>query len=445
MINSKRIYFFYSVCPLFKRRLTSKGISTSTQLIVTCVKDTYRSKIFSKIKWNCISNDILKNKDKFNIEEMLNIINIVSRLHFGKKILILLKPFLLAKLENDNCNYVERIITSYIRANINDDIFYYELCLKVKKNLNAFSQSSLINLLYNINFHSSVNNEYIAKMEIEIISHLMLNIQMEDILNNSFEMKHQKDKISGVKESTLGENSTYCSGDKLYNGKRRQVKEEKINAENILVNEVEKDQAQSTPTKNLFHLKNYHIILLLYAVSNYLLHLHLKNKSNAKSNDNFFKELKKYFKWYDALKMLTHENILVLLGQISPFYLFLLYKAILNSLYIFDDNTMNENLLNHVKDRINNITLQLKNNDTHVKGKTNELIKYINILQQNLIHYSENRKINFQRNYRHNIELVKVILALLQENNKYDINKYYAWHREKVEKVQTILRVIEKG
>ncbi|CRH02651.1 conserved Plasmodium protein, unknown function [Plasmodium relictum] len=410
----------------FKRRI-SNDISTSTQLIVKCVNEAYKSKSFSKIKWNCISNDILKNKNDFNLKEILNIINVLSHLHFGKNILTQFKSLIIPKLSDLKSNYITKILISYIKANIKDNNFYHLLCVKIQNNLNEISHSSLINLLYNINFYSNMKNDHLSSIEKQILAYLAKEFQTYN--------------LDGSKNIKYNDNiSTYKNENSKINELLKKNTTENCTNPNIKKNSSTKEKNETINNLKYFYFENYNFILLFYSLSQYLFDLHLKNKNNP-INDYFFNQLNKC---HDIVKnIIFHKNELTLLEEINPFHTFLLYKACLNTIYTFDDKSIHKILLNHIKEKINNFILLIKNNDKNIKGQTNEMIRYLDILKQNLIHYSDNKKLHFQYYFNNNVMLIKSILSILQEKNKNDIKKYYIWHREKVENIQKILRLIE--
>ncbi|CRG93533.1 conserved Plasmodium protein, unknown function [Plasmodium gallinaceum] len=412
---------------LFKRKI-SNDINTSTQLIVKCVNEAYKSKSFSKMKWNCLSNDILKNMSNFNIKEILSIINILSHMHFGRNILIQFKSLIISKLSDLKANYILKILISYIKSNIKDDHFYNLLCLKLHNNLNTISQSSLINFLYNVNFNSNVKCDHLSNIEEQILIYLTKEFYTYNIDNKNINIECKENKNTDINESL-----------KINEIVKKNIPEECINSnKKTLYNTKEKDETINN--LKCLHLENYNFILLFYAFSHYLFNLYLKNKNNP-INDNFVNQLNKY---YDIIKnIINHKSKLTLLKEINSFHIFLLYKACLNTIYTFGDNSINKTLLDNIKENINNFILPLKNNNKHIKGQTNEMIRYMDILKQNLILYSENRKVHFQHYLNNNVMLIKIILSILQEKNKNDIKKYYIWHRKKVENIQKILRSIE--
>ncbi|SBT48911.1 conserved Plasmodium protein, unknown function [Plasmodium ovale wallikeri] len=406
-----------------ERQLSSCMINTSPRLIVKCVNDTYKSKKFSKMKWNCINNDILNSINKFNIEEILNIINIVSRLNIGKNILIKFKPLITSNLHSIKCSFLGRIITCYIRANVNDNNFYFEICSKIQNNLNDIPYSSLIGLLYNINFYSSVKNEHISNVEKEILNYLVMRFEVCELTNTCEGRKDPRGE-NGVM-TLVAHNVVTPTYDNTSVGNNE------INAKvDIDRKDKEKDEEVGQKDKmgqhwNLHNLKNYNTILLLYSISNYLLKTYLQKDHPSTMNDHLEYKLKQC---YDTLNRINREEELkVLLEKLNLFYLFLLYKAVINNIYIYGDENVSEILFNHIKNKINNFIVHLKKNSLNVKGKskgtTNALIKYVNILQQNLVNYSENKKIPFQNYLIHNVALVKSLLFQLQQNNKNDINK----------------------
>ncbi|SBS88523.1 conserved Plasmodium protein, unknown function [Plasmodium ovale curtisi] len=407
------------------RSLSSCVINTSPRLIVKCINDTYKSKNFSKIKWNCINNDILNSINKFNVEEILNIINIVSRLHIGKDILIKFKPLITSNLHSIKCSSLGRIITSYIKANVNDNHFYYEICSKIQNNLNDIPHSSLIGLLYNISFYSSVKNEHISNIEKEILNYLVMRFEVNELTNTCEGKKDQKGENGVMK--LVAQNVLTPTYDNASVGNNE------INVKvDIDRKDKEKDDEIGTKDKigqnwNLQNLKNYNIILLLYSITNYLFKMYLQNDHSSIMNDHLEYKLKQC---YDAVNRINcEEELKVLLEKLNLFYLFLLYKAVINNIYIYGDETVSEILFNHIKNKINNFIVHLKKNNLNVKGKckgkgtTNALIKYVTILQQNLVNYSENKKIPFQNYLIHNVTLIKSLLFQLQQNNRNDINK----------------------
>ncbi|KMZ77639.1 hypothetical protein PVIIG_03871 [Plasmodium vivax India VII] len=393
-------------------------IDTPTQLIVKCVSDTYKSKNFSKIKWDCINNDILKNLDKFHVKEILKIVNIVSRLHSGKGILTQFIPVLKSRLCSMNYEQVVRIMSSYVKANIKDDLFYVDLCAIVRKYLQHVAAPPLINLLFNINM-CSVKNDNIRCVERELLNHLTGYIHFDGLAN-------------GHSSGAQGEPS----------GKGHLTKEGKNNSnENKLEEGEEVGDERYIPRANLHEAGKYDLILFFYSFSNYVFMAYFESAESPSPPDDFAKKLKKC---HDAVCKASRANEQRLLRESPPFYLFLLYKAILNEIYIFGAEPTSTILLDRVKEKINPIMGMLQNRErSSRKGKTNEIVKYINILQQNLFLYSQDRKNFFLCHFESNLQLVKELLSLLQESNHSDMNRYYLWHREKVQEVQKIIRLIE--
>ncbi|ANQ11202.1 Uncharacterized protein PCOAH_00054700 [Plasmodium coatneyi] len=408
---------FISVSPAsgqHNRRLLRGGaINTPTQLIVKCVSDTYKSKNFSKIKWDCINNDILKNLDKFHVKEILKIVIIVSRLHSGKSILTQFIPVLKSRLCSMNYDQVVRIMSSYVKANIKDDLFYADLCAVVRKYYEHVAAAPLINLLFNINM-CSVKNDNIRCVERELLDHLTEHINFDGLANG---------------RSSAVEREPSEKGDPTKEGKN-----------NSNVNKLEEEDERYIPRTNLHDAGKYDLILFFYSFSNYVFMDYIKSE-NSSPRDEFAKKLNRC---HDAVSKVSQENEQRLLRESPPFYLFLLYKAILNEIYILEGEATSTILLDRVKDKINNIIGGLQNRESSSKkGKTNEIVKYINILQHNLFLYSQNRKNFFLCHFENNLQLVKELLSLLQESNHSDMNRYYLWHREKVQEVQKIIRLIE--
>ncbi|EUD69080.1 hypothetical protein C922_00772 [Plasmodium inui San Antonio 1] len=412
-------------CPLFisvsltslphnRRLLTGGVINTPTQLIVKCVSDTYKSKNFSKIKWDCINNDILKNLDKFHVKEILKIVSVVSRLHSGKSILTQFIPVLKGRLCSMNYDQVVRIMSSYIKANIKDDLFYVDLCAVVRKCYEHVAAPPLINLLFNINM-SNVKNDNIRCMERELLDHLTGHIHLDGL-------------------------ATGCSsgGQCEPSGKGDPTKEGKNNSN---ANKLEEEDEKYISHTNLHDMGKYDLILFFYSFSNYVFMDSFKSAESCSPREDFARKLKRC---HDAVSKASQANEQKLLRESTPFYLFLLYKAILNEIYILEEEATSTILLDRVKDKIDNIMGRLHNREnSSKKGKTNEIVKYINMLQQNLFLYSQNKRNFFLCHFETNLQLVKQLLSLLQESNNSDMNRYYLWHREKVQEVQKIIRLIE--
>ncbi|GAW83605.1 hypothetical protein, conserved [Plasmodium gonderi] len=423
-------FFFSVLLPNEGRnRRSSIGgiINTPTGLIVKCVNDTYKSKNFNKIKWNCIKNDILKNIDKFHTKEILKIANIVSRLHFGKNILMQFIKVLKCRLNNINADNITRIMISYIKANIKDDLFYNELCSIIKNNLQHISHSLLINLVFNIN-KCNIKNHNIMYVQKLILYHLISHFDFEGFqiegsffekLNNSARTMREWEKTHGVLEGEESENNFKRNelGDAADVGVASETTKTDIES-----HADESGFFKSPVHTNLYEGKKYDEILLFYSLSNYVFMTYLESQCNFALCDDFAKCLKNCFCTMNKASFASEERRL---GEFPPFYIFLLYKAILNGIYIFEDKNISCTLLFKVKDKINNVLIQLKNKETFMKkGKTNEIIKYINILQQNLFHYSQNRKTHFLNHFENNVALVKTMLSILQESNQNDINRY---------------------
>ncbi|CAA9991016.1 conserved Plasmodium protein, unknown function [Plasmodium knowlesi strain H] len=409
---------FISVSPTsgaHNRELVRGGaINTSTQLIVKCVSDTYKSKNFSKIKWDCINNDILKNLDKFHVKEILKIVSIVSRLHSGKSILTQFIPVVKGKLCSMNYDDVVRIMSSYVKANIKDDLFYADLCAVVRKYYQHVEAPWLINLLFNINM-CNVKNDNIRCVERELLDHLTEHIPFDGLAN-------------GCSSGAESEHSR----------KGEPPKERKNNSKG---NKLEEVDEKYIPRTKLYDARKYDLILFFYSFSNYVFMDYFKNAESSSLRHHFAKKLERC---HDAVRKVSQSNEERLLRESPPFYLFLLYKAILNQIYILEGEATSTILLDMVKDKIKKVMGRLENREISSKrGKTNEIVKYINILQQNLFPYSQNRKNFFLCHFENNLELVKVLLSILQESNHSDMNRYYLWHREKVQEVQKIIRLIE--
>ncbi|KJP84699.1 hypothetical protein AK88_05669 [Plasmodium fragile] len=409
---------FVSVSPASgphnSRLLRGGVINTPTQLIVKCVRDTYKSKNFSKIKWDCIHNDILNTLDKFHAKEILKIVSIVSRLHSGKSILTQFIPVLKSRLCSMNYDQVVRIMSSYVKANITDDLFYADLCAVVRKYYQHVAAPPLINLLFNINM-CSVKNDNIRCVERELVDHLMGNIHFDGLANGC---------------SSEAQSEPSRKGDPTKEGKN-----------NFNANKLEEQDEMYIPRTNLHDVGKYDLILFFYSFSNYVFLDYFKNAERSSPRDDFAKKLKTC---HDAVSKVCQSHEQRLLKESPPFYLFLLYKAILNEIYILEGEATGIVLMDRVKDKINKVMGALQNRESSSKkGKTNEIVKYINILQQNLFLYSQNRKNFFISHFESNLQLVKELLSLLQDSNHSDMNRYYLWHREKVQEVQKIIRLIE--
>ncbi|ETB61709.1 hypothetical protein YYC_01545 [Plasmodium yoelii 17X] len=449
---NRNIYSHF-VKPQIKFSSINNNINSSTQLIVKCINETYKSKNFNKIKWKCLSNDIIQNINKFSVKEILNIINILSRLYLGKNLLINIKPLIIEKLDNINSNGISKIIIAYLKANINDHIFYNKLCLKLQKDIKDISISSLISLVYNINFYSNIKNVHIYNIEKEILNHVISYLEINHVFDHIEKLTHESNsdfiKLKN-KDDEQNYNDTYAhiKNESIPNKNECTVMDSQYVCTNIgnVTNEQEENKIEKKNTEQkiwIMDIKNYNFILLLYSTSNYLFNIHLEDEKILTINNNFSNYLKMC---YHALNNLINKNEFknFIKEELKPFYLFLLYKAMVNIIYIYEDKYMNEILFNHIKNKINNFILYLKKNISNLKGKTNEIIKYINILQQNLTKYSKNKKI-FQNYFDNNVILIKSLLLLLQQNNQNDINKYYPWHREQIEMIQQTLRLIEKA
>ncbi|GAB69058.1 hypothetical protein PCYB_144860, partial [Plasmodium cynomolgi strain B] len=377
------------------RRLIGGGvINTPTQLIVKCVSDTYKSKNFSKIKWDCINNDILKNLDKFQINEILKIVTIVSRLHSGKSILTQFIPVVRGRLCSMNYEQVVRIMSSYVKANIKDDLFYFDLCALVRKYYQYVAAPPLINLLFNISM-CNVKNDNIRCVERELLDHLTGHINFDGLSN-------------GCSFGAESEPSV----------KRDPTKEGKNNSN---AKKLEEEDERYIPRTNLHDAGKYDLILFFYSFSNYVFMDYFKRAESSSPREDFAQKLKRC---HDAVNKASQANEQRLLRESPPFYLFLLYKAILNEIYILEAEATITILLDRVKVKINKIMGGLQNRESSSKkGKTNEIVKYINILQQNLFLYSQNRKKFFLCHFESNLQLVKELLSLLQESNHSDMNR----------------------
>ncbi|SCN63198.1 conserved Plasmodium protein, unknown function [Plasmodium chabaudi adami] len=408
--------------PKIKFSSINNNINSSTQLIVKCINETYKSKNFNKIKWKCLSNDIIQNINKFSVKEILNIITILSRLYLGKNILINIKPLIIEKLDNINSNGISKIIIAYLKANIDDHIFYNKLCLKLQKDIKDIPISSLISVVYNINLYSNIKNVCIYNIEKEILNHVIHYLE----INHAFDQIENESTPNNNADIVM-DNQFVCTDiGNVMNGQEGNEIEKKNTEQNIW----------------FMDIKNYNFILLLYSTSNYIFNTHLEDEQILTMNSKFSNYLKMC---YHTLNSLINKNEFenFIKEELKPFYLFLLYKAMVNTIYIYENKYMNEILFNHIKNKINNFILYLKKNVSNLKGKTNEIVKYINILQQNITKYSKNKK-TFQDYFDNNVILIKSLLLLLQQNNQNDINKYYPWHREQIELVQQTLRSIER-
>ncbi|CXJ21974.1 conserved Plasmodium protein, unknown function [Plasmodium berghei] len=449
---NRNIYSHF-VKPQIQFSSINNNINSSTQLIVKCINETYKSKNFNKIKWKCLSNDIIQNINKFSVKEILNIINILSRLYLGKNILINIKPLIIEKLDNINSNGISKIIIAYLKANISDHTFYNKLCLKLQKDIKDISISSLISLVYNINFYSNIKNVHIYNIEKEILNHIIsyleINHAFDHIEKLTYEYNSDFVKLKSKKNEQIYDDTyAYIENESIPIKNECTVMDSQYMCTNIgnAMNEQEGNKIEKKNEEQniwLMDIKNYNFILLLYSTSNYLFSIHLEDEKILTMNKNFSNYLKMC---YHALNSLINKNEFkkFIKEELKPFYLFLLYKAMVNTIYIYEDKYMNEILFNHIKNKINNFILYLKKNISNLKGKTNEIVKYINILQQNLNKYSKNKKA-FQDYFDNNVILIKSLLLLLQQNNQNDIKKYYPWHREQIEMIQQTLRSIERA
>ncbi|SOV79307.1 conserved Plasmodium protein, unknown function [Plasmodium sp. gorilla clade G3] len=454
----KRKNIFLSF-PYQERKFLSNDIKCSPQLIIKCVNETYKSKSFNKIKWNCIKNDIIKNIEKFNITEIIHLINILSRLHVGSNILIHFIPNIVSKINDIKYDKITQILICYIKANIRNKQLYYVLCSKINNDIEKISYSFLIKLLYTLNFYSSLSNEDLLNVEKPIIRSVIDNfkcfLESNQDLNNKNKkyincINHKKDTLI---DNTIRDHNNNCNKD--ISGVNPKDITSMIN-KNITMEQSSNQIIQSEDEKNIscqyknIYLKNYNFILLFYSLSNYLFHHIFKEKYSCINEKEYIEnktiiELKD--KYIEMLNKINEPKEIKALDELNIFHTLLLYKSIINTIYISDDNMCIKKeifIFNHIHEKISNdIIINFKNDTTHIRGKINELIKYMQILQQNIIQYMQKKKDHFQFYFKNNIFLIKNILIILQEKNKNDIKRYYLWHREKIEMIQKMLRQVE--
>ncbi|SPJ11431.1 conserved Plasmodium protein, unknown function [Plasmodium sp. DRC-Itaito] len=444
-----------------ERNFSSSDIKCSPQLIIKCVNETYKSKSFNKIKWNCIQNDIIKNIEKFNITEIIHLINILSRLYVGSNILIHFIPNIVSKINDIKYDKITQILICYMKANIRNKQFYYVLCSKINKDIQKISYSFLIKLLYTLNFYSPLNNDDLLNVEKKIIQSIIDNfkcfLESNQDLNNKNKkyincINHEKDTLIDNTIRNHNYNHNYKHG---ISGVI--PKDTTLNINKNITMEQSSDQIlKSVDEKNILcqynnvYLKNYNFILLFYSLCNYLFHHIFKEKYSSINQKEYIEnktiiELKG--KYIEMLNKINEPKEIKALDELNIFHTLLLYKSIINTIYISDNNMSIKKeifIFNHIHEKINNnIIINFKKDTTHIRGKINELIKYMQILQQNIIQYMQKRKDHFQFYFKNNILLIKNILTILQEKNKNDIKRYYLWHREKIEMIQKMLRQVE--
>ncbi|SOV16877.1 conserved Plasmodium protein, unknown function [Plasmodium sp. gorilla clade G2] len=454
--KSKNIFLSF---PYQALNFSSSDIKCSPQLIIKCVNETYKSKCFNKIKWKCIQNDIIKNTEKFNITEIIYLINILSRLHIGSNVLIHFIPNIVSKLNDIKYDKITQILICYIKANIRNKQFYYVLCSNINNNIQKISYSFLIKLLYTLNFYSYLNNDGFLNLEKKIIKSVIDNfkcfLESNQNINNKNEkysncINHKKDTLI---DNTIDNRHHNCNSDILeVNPKDTTLNKNK----NITMEQSSHQIIQSVDEKNIsyqqnnVYLKNYNFILLFYSLSNYLFH-HIFKEQYSCINQNDYIENKTIIqlkdKYIEMLNKINEPKEIKTLDELNIFHTLLLYKSLINIIYISDDDMCIKKeifIFNHIHEKISNkLIINFKNDTTHIKGKTNELIKYMQILQQNIIQYMQKKKDHFQFYFKNNILLIKNILTILQEKNKNDIKRYYLWHREKIEMIQKMLRQVE--
>ncbi|CDO65505.1 conserved Plasmodium protein, unknown function [Plasmodium reichenowi] len=442
-----------------ERNFSSSDIKCSPQLIIKCVNETYKSKSFNKIKWNCIQNDIIKNIEKFNITEIIHLINILSRLHVGSNILIHFIPNIVSKINDIKYDKITQILICYMKANIRNKQFYYILCSKINNDIQKISYSFLIKLLYTLNFYSFLSNDDLLNVQKKIIRSVIDNFKSflesnQDINNknkkNINSIHHKKDTLI---ENTIRNHNHNCN--KGISGINPKDTTLNIN-KNITIEQSSDQIIKSADEKNIscqfnnVYLKNYNFILLFYSLSNYLFHHIFKEKYSCINQKEYIENktiIQLKGKYIEMLNKINEPKEIKALQELSIFHTLLLYKSIINTIYISDNNMCIQKeifIFKHIHEKINNnIIINFKKDTIHVRGKINELIKYMQILQQNIIQYMQKRKDHFKFYFKNNISLIKNILTILQEKNKNDIKRYYLWHREKIEMIQKMLRQVE--